>query len=151
MIRVIYVADNAGLFSESVSEYQKRLGTLIEVIRIKPVKNTEVAVMVREETGKIVECLKKIKGKIFLLDEYGDESTTVDFAKKLRIYLDGGDDVTFLIGGAFWVDRDVLAPYIFSRIGISKFTLPHSLALAILLEQIYRSNEIWKGSKYHHA
>jgi 23S rRNA pseudoU1915 N3-methylase RlmH len=35
-------------------------------------------------------------------------------------------------------------------LALSEFTLPHSLALIVLMEQLYRIHEIWKGSKYHH-
>jgi len=56
--------------------------------------------------------------------------------------------VCFVIGGAFGLSQAVLkkSNFIFS---LSKLTFTHDMAQFILLEQIYRAIEIWKGSKYH--
>ena len=59
--------------------------------------------------------------------------------------------LVFVIGGAYGYDRGALDDYIDDKISLSSFTLPHGLALLVLLEQIYRVRQIQKGSGYHHG
>jgi 23S rRNA pseudoU1915 N3-methylase RlmH len=57
--------------------------------------------------------------------------------------------IILIIGGAYWLNYKKLKSYIDLELNISKFTLPHSLALLVLLEQLYRINMIKKWSNYH--
>ncbi len=61
------------------------------------------------------------------------------------------EECIFIIGGSYGVDLEVFADIPHMTFRISDFIMPHSLALLILLEQIYRAYEIMKGSGYHHA
>lgn len=150
-MRIIAVSDSFSHFEKSVAEYKKRLGDSVRMVIIKPEKLSEAATIPRRETERIVEYLKKEKLRVILLDEFGKGFSTRELAGMLRGRLDRAENVVFVIGGAFGVDREMLAPYIESTFALSDLTLPHSLALLVLLEQIYRVREIWKGSKYHHA
>ena len=60
-----------------------------------------------------------------------------------------GKKIIFAIGGAHGLDYSALKDSIDEELSLGKMTLPHSLALTILLEQVYRCSEIEKGSKYH--
>jgi len=59
-------------------------------------------------------------------------------------------DVTFLIAGAYGIDDEILKDLIDKRISFSPMTFPHSLALLVLLEQLYRVIQIEKNTGYHH-
>ena len=119
-------------------------------MRIRPVKHTERAFVIRQETQRVVEILAKLREKAWVLDEFGKGCTTLEFSSKLQKYRDGGREPIFVIGGSFGLDRELLRPHTEELLAVSEFTLPHGLALLVLSEQIYRVHEIWKGSKYHH-
>ena len=70
------------------------------------------------------------------------------FAKRLERWLAAGRPVAFLIGGAFGLDPDLVARAE-TRLALSAFTLPHELARAVLLEQLYRAGTILRGEPYH--
>ena len=55
-----------------------------------------------------------------------------------------------VIGGAFGVDQSVhqRADLVWS---LSNLVFPHQLVRLMLVEQVYRSQEIMAGSGYHHV
>ena len=57
--------------------------------------------------------------------------------------------VTFLIGGAAGLDRELLENSD-ERMSLGPLTLPHQLARVVLAEQLYRSLCILAGHPYHH-
>lgn len=56
------------------------------------------------------------------------------------------ENVTFILGGSYGIDLEIFRDIPHSSMKISDFVMPHSLALLVLIEQIYRSYEIMKGS-----
>ena len=84
------------------------------------------------------------------LDERGKSLTSAEIAEKIGEWRDSGRDIAFLIGGA-----DGLAPDIRESADIvlsfGAQTWPHMLARALLVEQIYRAQEILAGHPYHRA
>nr|WP_211110110.1 23S rRNA (pseudouridine(1915)-N(3))-methyltransferase RlmH [Acuticoccus mangrovi] len=88
-------------------------------------------------------------GVLVALDETGEEWTSRAFADRLQGWLDRGEpNLVFAIGGADGHDGAVkeAARATFS---LGRITLPHLLARAILLEQIYRAVTIRLGHPYH--
>lgn len=150
-MRIIAVSDSFSHFEKAVAEYQKRLGDSVQTVIIKPEKLAEPSIIPRKETERVIEYLKKEKLKVILMDEFGKKFSTLELASMLRGKLDQAEDVVFLIGGAFGVERELIAPYVAGTFSLGALTLPHSLAYLTLLEQVYRCKEIWKGSKYHHG
>ena len=75
---------------------------------------------------------------------------THDFADWLQDKKNQSENIIFVIGGSYGIDLEVFADIAHKKLKISDFVVPHSLALLILLEQLYRADEINKGSKYHH-
>lgn len=93
--------------------------------------------------------LEKLRGsaKVFL-DERGREWTSEEFAEWLgQQALRGTRELAFLVGGpegfsaAFRKEADVL-------LALSRLTLNHDWARALLLEQIYRGFTILRGYPY---
>jgi len=93
--------------------------------------------------------LEKLRGstKVFL-DERGREWTSEEFAEWLgQQALRGTRELAFLVGGpdgfsaAFRKEADVL-------LALSRMTLNHDWARALLLEQIYRGFTILRGYPY---
>ena len=118
---------------------------------LAPTKHADPAYVLRTESERICAYLDKSKQQVIYLDIAADMRTTEQFALQLAQLKNRSTSVVLLIGGAFGVDRKLLIPYIASTLSLSPMTLPHGLALLVLLEQLYRVISIEKGSKYHHA
>jgi 23S rRNA (pseudouridine1915-N3)-methyltransferase len=86
-----------------------------------------------------------------VLDEHGKSLTSEDFASFVQDARDNGArDMVFLIGGPDGHDPRVReqANLVLS---MSHMTLPHGLARALLVEQLYRALTIISGHPYHRA
>ncbi|HEV2817959.1 MAG TPA: 23S rRNA (pseudouridine(1915)-N(3))-methyltransferase RlmH [Allosphingosinicella sp.] len=84
-----------------------------------------------------------------LLDEKGEQLTSLDFARRLERWRDAGTrEARFLIGGADGfgdaerADADLL-------LGFGHATWPHLLARAMLAEQLFRATSILANHPYH--
>ena len=85
---------------------------------------------------------------IFLLDEKGSDFSSVEFSDKVTEWSLNSEDVHLAIGPVDgWPQKEKITSK--NSITLSKMTFPHELAAVILLEQIYRSTEIIKGTLYH--
>ena len=132
---------NAGWVLEVCEEYEKRLR-----------KPYEIAWEFLEEE----KLLKKLEnwpfsGREFVIccDERGKNISSDEYSTILeRAFLDG-KEVVILIGGAFGFNEFVRekADFVWS---FSKLVFPHQIARVLVTEQVYRAQEIVKGSGYHH-
>ena len=59
-----------------------------------------------------------------------------------------GERMAFIIGGSLGLSEEVLARAD-EKISLSNLTMPHALARIVLLEQLYRSEKILAGERYH--
>lgn len=90
-------------------------------------------------------------GPLVALDERGAAWTSAQIADRLQGWLDAGhQNVTFAIGGADG-HADTLRKAADDVVSLGAVTLPHLLARAILLEQLYRAVTIRLGHPYHRA
>ncbi len=84
-----------------------------------------------------------------LLDERGDLMTSVDFARRLEGWRDGGKrEARFLIGGADGHDQ-ALRNSADLVLSFGPATWPHMLARALLAEQLFRATSILANHPYH--
>ncbi|MGI8931069.1 MAG: 23S rRNA (pseudouridine(1915)-N(3))-methyltransferase RlmH [Sphingomicrobium sp.] len=84
-----------------------------------------------------------------VLDERGSPLSSIDFAKKLENWRDGGRrEARFLIGGADGHDQAIRerADLLYS---FGPATWPHMLARAMLAEQLFRATAILANHPYH--
>ena len=84
-----------------------------------------------------------------LLDEKGEQLSSVELAKKLERWRDGGKRVTrFLIGGAdgFGDAERAQADLL---LAFGKATWPHLMARAMLAEQLFRATSLLANHPYH--
>ena len=97
-----------------------------------------------------VEALLQLKGEVILMDEGGMMEDSILFSKRVERWALSTGDIHLAIGPAEgWPNDDRIAPL--NRISLSPMTFPHELASVILVEQLYRSTEISRGSQYHKA
>jgi 23S rRNA (pseudouridine1915-N3)-methyltransferase len=86
-----------------------------------------------------------------VLDERGEQLTTMALAEQVRSWRDGGRSrVDFLVGDAHGFDeRDREQAQ--RVVALSRMTMPHRIAQLLLVEQLYRVGTILSGHPYHHA
>lgn len=110
-------------------------------------KSGSVAHYKAEEAKRILAALPK-GCKLVVLDEHGQQTTTVQFSQKLDDWLASGQDVALVVGGP-----DGLAPELIQQAewkwGLSKLTLPHPLVRVLVAEQIYRAWSVLQNHPYH--
>ncbi len=102
----------------------------------------------QEESERL---LARIKDSDFLilLDERGKLLDSVAASRQLLAPLETGKSVVMVIGGAYGVSQAVQerADLVWS---LSPLVFPHQLVRLVLIEQIYRMQEIATGRPYHH-
>ncbi len=84
-----------------------------------------------------------------LLDEKGDQLSSMELARKLERWRDEGRrEARFLIGGAdgFGDDRRASADLL---LAFGRATWPHLLARSMLAEQLWRATSILANHPYH--
>ncbi len=135
--------------SEGVERYQKRLKQPFDVEWILlPHSSREGLVARQEESGRILSRITPDE-TVILLDEKGKMYDSPALSDLLLAPIELSRRVTILIGGAYGVDDTVhsRADIVWS---LSPLVFPHQLVRLILIEQLYRAQEISRGGQYHH-
>ena len=120
----------------AINEYSKRIKYFVnfKFIEVKSLK---------------LEHIKKFKNKfIFALDEEGELLNSLEFANKIRDFMEDNLDIVFIVGDANGLPNDVIKNSNMV-LSLSKLTLPHLLARVVLIEQLYRSFSIINNIPYH--
>tara|TARA_S200000501_G_scaffold220944_1_gene207303 strand:- start:962 stop:1393 length:432 start_codon:yes stop_codon:yes gene_type:complete len=86
-------------------------------------------------------------GKLILLDESGNQFSSLEIASLLSDIAISGENLNFAIGPVDGFGEEFKSRH--RIISISRMTLTQEMASAILLEQLYRASEINRGSSYH--
>jgi 23S rRNA (pseudouridine1915-N3)-methyltransferase len=85
------------------------------------------------------------------LDEKGTTMDSAAFAARLAAWRDGGRrEIAFLIGGPDGLDPRVRSSADL-MLSLGTMTWPHLLVRALLVEQLYRAQQILAGHPYHRA
>ena len=91
------------------------------------------------------EYLGNLPFSVIVLEEGGEEMTSIEFSKKLENWIISTEDVHLAIGPAEGFPKG----HGNQSISLSKMTFPHELAAVLLIEQLYRAHVILRGSSYH--
>jgi 23S rRNA (pseudouridine1915-N3)-methyltransferase len=104
----------------------------------------------REEESERILSRVNDREFVVLLDEIGDEIDSPQFSTLLGNTFTAGRPVTFIIGGAYGVDDRVhqRADFVWA---LSPLVFPHQLVRLLLVEQLYRAQQIAAGHPYHHS
>jgi 23S rRNA (pseudouridine1915-N3)-methyltransferase len=87
--------------------------------------------------------------RLVALDEHGPAWTSRDLADRLAVWRDQGTaTLAFAIGGADGLGRAVTA-HADAVLSLGAMTWPHLLVRGMLLEQLYRAQQILAGHPYH--
>lgn len=135
--------------AEGVERYEKRLKApfLLRWILL-PHSSLEGPSARQEESERIQKRLEDFD-YIVLLDERGRQLDSPAFATTLAHRLERSQRVALVIGGAYGVTDD-LRNRSQLVLSLSPLVFPHQLVRLILVEQLYRAQEITAGGKYHH-
>lgn len=83
------------------------------------------------------------------LDQSGEQLGSVELARRLETWRDGGiRECRFLIGAADGLSAEERADATF-LLSFGRATWPHMLARAMLVEQLWRATSIIAGHPYH--
>lgn len=86
---------------------------------------------------------------VIALDERGQTIDSPTLAQKLsQVRVNGFSDFCFVIGGAYGLADEVTAACHY-KLSLGKMVWPHRLVGLMLVEQIYRAQQINKGHPYH--
>ena len=137
--------------NEGCAEYLKRMPRELpaSVTEIKPEargSKTREQLLVAEKS-RIRDALQP-GSRIVVLDEKGDDLTTLKLAKRLEAWMQDGRDVALLIGGADGLDEE-FKQQADDKLRLSSLTLPHGMARLLLCEQLYRAVSVLKNHPYH--
>lgn len=106
---------------------------------------SKVRIEVHNSKLSNLEYFSKIPDNAILLDEVGEMMTSIDLSKQFDSWSISSEDTHLAIGPADGFPKG----HGRKSISLSKMTLPHELATVLLMEQLYRSYEISRGSAYH--
>ncbi|TYZ24050.1 23S rRNA (pseudouridine(1915)-N(3))-methyltransferase RlmH [Selenomonas ruminis] len=142
--------------SAGIAEFMKRLRPFAQV-EIKEIHEekmpdepsaAEKEQVLQKEGEKLLK-LVPAGSFLFVLDVFGKEMPSEKLAEKLdQLGIQGRSNITFLIGGAFGLSKEVRAAAD-ERLSFSQLTFTHQMVRLLLVEQIYRCFKINRGEKYH--
>lgn len=134
---------------DGVERYQKRLKKPWDVRWVLiPHSSFEGQRARQEESERILSQLQD-DDIVILLDERGIFLDSPAVSQRLQGYLDQSRRILLVIGGAYGV-TDRLGQRADVTWSLSPLVFPHQLVRLIVIEQLYRAQEIALGHPYHH-
>lgn len=149
MIYIYAVSDSNKHFSHAIEEYIKRLWKQLSIQYIKPSKKWNKAECIAQESKTLLEKIEKVNGYTVLLHIDSQSLDTLKFHELIESKMTRHANIIFIIWWAYGTGDEV-SHRVDMRCSFSPMTFPHSMALLILVEQIYRSYTLKSGKAYHH-
>jgi 23S rRNA (pseudouridine1915-N3)-methyltransferase len=121
-------------------DYRKRLVT----------KFTLVEIDAKTHAAQIEKIMEKLNpsAALVILDERGKSLLSRDFAAKMEQWQENHSLIQFVIGGADGLSDDIRKKATM-LLSFGAQTWPHMMARIMLIEQIYRAQQIIAGHPYH--
>lgn len=149
-IRIITVGKkHEDWVADGITRYQKRLKVPFTIEwDLLPHSSLQGDSARQEESQRIISRLKT-DDYVILLDERGRQCDSPMIASLFKSQLDHSVSIAIIIGGAYGVTDEVRqrSQFVWS---LSPLVFPHQLVRLILIEQLYRCQEITRGGPYHH-
>ncbi len=138
-VKVFTVGKNKDKWiNDCINEYEKRLSNNIhlEWLFFKTITQLENSVL----NEKLFICL----------DVLGNEYNSFEFSEAIfKLFEKNNSKLSFVIGDANGLTEQ-LRKKSFCNISLSKLTFTHQMSRMILVEQLYRADQINKNTKYQH-
>lgn len=136
-----------GEYFDLIENYKNRINWNLTLYELES-KHSDPNKSQKDKEEKIIKHINN-QAVTIILDERGDGLKSLDFAKTLENFKHNGENyIQFIIGGADGLTQKVRdkADILLS---FGQQTWPHLLARVMLLEQIYRAQQIIAGHPYH--
>lgn len=137
-----------GALADLGAEYHKRIGKNLTIREYAAPKGLSGAALQAKEAAFLLDALPPSL-PVIVLDECGKDEGSAAFAKQFGRWREAGGAI-FLLGGA-----DGHASAVRDRadflLALGHKTWPHLLARVMLIEQIYRAQQILAGHPYHRS
>ena len=137
-----------GPFAELQAFYVARIVPSVAIVELEVRQRLPAAVQKSREAALILAALPA-RARLIALDEHGAMWSSSELAERLAAWRDQGvAELAFAIGGAVGLDEKVL-DRADARLSLGPMTWPHLLVRSLLLEQLYRAQQILAGHPYH--
>jgi 23S rRNA (pseudouridine1915-N3)-methyltransferase len=139
---------------KGIDIYSKRLFHYLpfEIKTIPDIKSSKnlTTIQQKEKEGVLILNQVNVMDQLILLDEKGEELSSVDFSKWMeKRIVAGTKHLVFVIGGPYGFSPAV-KERANGKLSLSKMTFSHQMARLIFIEQLYRAMSILNGEPYHH-
>jgi 23S rRNA (pseudouridine1915-N3)-methyltransferase len=142
-------------YREMADEYLKRLSRFgkFEEIEVSDLpENTGSSALEEQVKAREGEALlSRIRpgDRVIALTIPGKKTDSLGLARHLQeLRVSGVSRIVFVIGGSLGLGNNLLARAD-EEMSMSPMTFPHQLARVMLLEQLYRTEKIIAGERYH--
>lgn len=140
-----YLETGIRVFEKRLKNYLPFALHVLPDIRLKTTDGAKI----KQEEGKMLLAKINPDDYLVLLDERGQEFTSVELSRWLeRRLIASNRRLIFLIGGAFGFSPEVYARAN-EQLALSKLTFSHQMARLFVVEQLYRAMTILKNEPYH--
>ncbi len=137
-----------------ITSYEKRLKHYVrfELEVIPDLKNINNLSEDRQKQKEGEALLHKLQpgDTLVLLDERGNQFTSVAFSAYIQKYMNSGiKQLVLAIGGPYGFSQAVYDAAA-GQLGLSKMTFSHQMVRLFVVEQLYRAFTILRNEPYHH-
>ena len=140
---------------DAAAEYEKRLGAFcrFELVQLKEERlaenpsEGEIRRALDKEAEKILAQIPQKAYRVALCVE-GKQLSSEELAARLEEISESHGELCLIIGSSFGLAESVKNAC-HMRLSVSRLTFPHQLMRVLLLETVYRSFNIMKGTRYH--
>ncbi|MFT8720168.1 23S rRNA (pseudouridine(1915)-N(3))-methyltransferase RlmH [Acetobacter sp.] len=131
-----------------VGRYVKRLSPSLTITELSDGRGSPAEIKRRE--GEAIIAALPDRAFVVALDLDGKTPTSEAFAAQLNGWIEEGQQICFVIGGAEGLDAPVVKRAN-ALLSLGSFTWPHMLVRIMLVEQLYRARAITSGHPYHRS
>ncbi|MGB4762644.1 MAG: 23S rRNA (pseudouridine(1915)-N(3))-methyltransferase RlmH [Candidatus Saccharimonas sp.] len=150
MIRIVAIGKkHEDWVKDGIERYQKRLRAPFDVKWDLLPHSTLEGPQARQKESEAILSRLNDGEFVVLLDETGKSYDSPTLSSQLESVFARGASLTLVIGGAYGVN-DALQQRAQIIWSLSPLVFPHQLVRLILIEQLYRAQEIARGGSYHH-
>lgn len=135
--------------NDGILRYQRRLKKPFDVQWVLLPHSAFEGLQARQDDSRRIYSQLSDADYVVLLDEVGKNIDSPTLSGLLLAQIESARRVVIIIGGAYGVDETIKTRANFTW-SLSKLVFPHQLVRLILIEQIYRAQEIAGNKPYHH-